>query len=219
MSGEKDIAILMADLTGYTAMTEVHGALSAATIVEKYLELAEKAMFGKSRLLERVGDQLVIVSDSADDIAFTALRLMQHTSEEPNFLSIHAGLHFGPVLEKAGSFFGNSINLTARIAAMAKRNSILCSMEFVKTVKEKNQFYFKEIGKVQLKNIKRPVHLAELLPLGKHDFSQIHIDPVCHMGMEANSVHHYTYKEVKYYFCSKNCMQIFLEGPDQLVQH
>lgn len=116
---ERNIAILMADLTGYTAMTEIHGALSAATMVEKYLELAGKSMIGKSRLLERAGDQLVIVSESADDITYTALRLLEHTAAENNFLHIHAGLHYGPVLEQSGSFYGSSMNLTARIAALA----------------------------------------------------------------------------------------------------
>jgi len=32
---EKDVAILMADLSGYTAMTDVHGGASAARIVHK----------------------------------------------------------------------------------------------------------------------------------------------------------------------------------------
>lgn len=40
---EKDIAILMADLTGYTAMTDVHGGASAAQIVNRYMKIVDAA--------------------------------------------------------------------------------------------------------------------------------------------------------------------------------
>jgi adenylate cyclase len=219
MSVEKNIAILMADLTGYTAMTEVHGALSAATIVEKYLELAHKAMFGKSRLLERVGDQLVIVSESPDDITHTALRLLEHTSAENNFLHIHGGLHFGPVLEQSGSFYGTSMNLTARIAAIAKRNSILCSVDFTKSVTVPHEFSFSNIGEVRMKNIKNPIALAELIPIDKNNSPQKEADPVCHMAVEATTPLRYRYKGVVYHFCSEDCLHAFRDNPEQVLQH
>ena len=56
---EHDMAILMADLSGYTALTEIHGAMSAARLVTKYLELVDVSLHGTARLLERVGDQVV----------------------------------------------------------------------------------------------------------------------------------------------------------------
>ena len=219
MSAEKNIAILMADLTGYTAMTEVHGSLSAATMVEKYLELAAKAMFGNSRLLERVGDQLVIVSESADDVTHTALRLLEHTSAENNFLHIHAGLHYGPVLEQSGSFYGTSMNITARIAALAKRNSILCSIDFTKSVSTPSEFFFNKIGEVKLKNIKSPIALAELLPAAKHILSQKQVDPVCHMVVDAETSRRSAYHGATYYFCSEECLNIFQDNPEQVLQH
>ena len=55
---EKEIAILMADLTGYTAMTDVHGGASAAKMVNKYMEIVDAACTGTSRLMQRVGDRI-----------------------------------------------------------------------------------------------------------------------------------------------------------------
>jgi class 3 adenylate cyclase len=37
---EKNIAILMADLSGYTALTETHGSSAAADIIDKYMGIA-----------------------------------------------------------------------------------------------------------------------------------------------------------------------------------
>ena len=104
MGLEKLIAILMADLSGYTAMTEVHGPAQAISMVDKFIKLTEQSLFGRSRLFERVGDQVVIVSEDADDLARTAVALHQNSDKEPHFLPVHAGLHFGSVLEQYGSF-------------------------------------------------------------------------------------------------------------------
>jgi len=38
---EENIAILIADLSGYTALTETHGAASAADIIDKYIQIVE----------------------------------------------------------------------------------------------------------------------------------------------------------------------------------
>ena len=103
----------MADLSGFTAMTEMHGPQSAIDTVNRYLKLAETSMYGSSRLLERVGDQLVIVSSDSNDLAITALRLMEFAALEDNFLPLHAGLHFGSIIEDAGSFFGSAMNITS----------------------------------------------------------------------------------------------------------
>lgn len=45
---EKSVAILMADLSGYTALTETHGAASAANLTDKYIRIAENCLVGDS---------------------------------------------------------------------------------------------------------------------------------------------------------------------------
>jgi len=44
---EQDIAILIADLSGYTALTETHGASSAADLVDKYVEIVNNSLAGE----------------------------------------------------------------------------------------------------------------------------------------------------------------------------
>ena len=47
------IAIFMADLSGYTALTEVHGAETEATLVGQFMEMVNRSLVGDSRLHER----------------------------------------------------------------------------------------------------------------------------------------------------------------------
>ena len=118
---EKNMAILMADLSGYTALTETHGAVAAADIIERYVAIAEKCLVGDSRIHERTGDELMIVSSSPDYLLATALIIEKNTTNEENFLLVHGGLHYGKVLERGNSYFGTAINITSRIASRASR--------------------------------------------------------------------------------------------------
>lgn len=207
------MAILMADLSGFTAMTEMHGSQSAIDTINRYLELADISMYGSSRLLERVGDQLVIVSPDSNDIAITALRLMEFASLEKNFLPVHAGLHFGPIIEDAGSFFGSAMNITARIAAKATNGSILCSIGFVESIDSNDFFYFRMNGQMKLKNILHPVSLLELLPVRKYQLTHKVIDPVCLMQVDESSAFSYSYAGSENSFCSDECLQLFKKDP------
>src|SRR4051794_39993726 len=138
MAMEENIAILMADLSGYTALTETHGAISAADLIDKYIQIVEDCLVGDSQLKERTGDQVMIVSASPDFLLSTAVTIMKNTSQEKNFLQVHGGLHYGNVLIGNNSYFGSAINLTARIAAKASLGTFWCSGDFISALVDKS---------------------------------------------------------------------------------
>src|SRR5687767_374826 len=105
---EENIAILMADLSGYTALTEAHGSVSAADLIDRYVSIVENSLVGDSVIHERVGDEIWIVSASPDDLLATALKIGKKTSSEENFLQLHGGLHFGKALKRGNSYFGSA---------------------------------------------------------------------------------------------------------------
>ena len=116
---EKDIAILIADLSEYTALTETHGSVAAADLIDKYIRIVQTCLVGDSQLHERTGDEIMIVSSSPDFLVATAIMIANKTSSEENFLQVHGGLHYGKVLKRSNSYFGSALNLTSRIAAKA----------------------------------------------------------------------------------------------------
>ena len=184
----------------------MHGAVAAVCIINKYMEIARSSLVGESFVLERAGDQLVIVLENADDLAKTAIELERKSEHEPHFLGIHAGLHYGAVLEEEGHFFGSTINLAARIAARAKENRILCSRDFINALSQPAGFRFVPHGKVRFKNILESKEIFELVPEVEKEVSKIHVDPVCRMHLEPDETHiHYTEDGEKYFFCSPGC--------------
>src|SRR5687768_8716899 len=81
--------VLMADLSGYTAMTEIHGDTAAMKLAEKYLIICKKSLVGKSIIYEIKGDEILMISNDADDLAMTAIALKRNAENESHFLEIH----------------------------------------------------------------------------------------------------------------------------------
>ena len=65
---EENLAILIADLSGYTALTETHGSSTAADMIDKYIEIVKESLVGDSELHQSVGDEVLVVSASPDHI-------------------------------------------------------------------------------------------------------------------------------------------------------
>jgi len=175
---------MIADLTGYTAMTEVHGGVSASAIVDRYVELVKESLIGDSYLAERIGDQVVICSTDMDYLALTAIRLNDLTREENLFLLIHAGIHYGKIVEKNGHFFGSTINTAARIAATAKGGQVLCSESFMNHLKKKESYQFSELGVFEFKNMVSKIRIFEIVSAISPGSALLR-DPVCHMLITA----------------------------------
>lgn len=202
----------MADLSGYTAMTEMHGAEAAATIISRYLHLVNLSLKGNSEMLERVGDQVVIISDNADDIASSAMALYQGAKLQDHFLPVHAGMHYGEVLVQDGHLYGSPVNLTARITASAREGKMLCSADFINVLSQPVSFNYRFHGLMRFKNIIHSQQIMELVPPCDHSLNPKFIDPVCHLELnEKESLFRLKRKNKVHYFCSQHCMNVFQE--------
>lgn len=209
---EVDVVFVIADLSGYTALTEAHGGSEAAKVVSRYVELAGSALSADARLVERVGDELLIVAKSAAGAVRTALRIREAVEREPLFPGVRVGIHGGPVLERDGSYFGPALNLTARVAAYAHEGQIVCTDHIAGALEGERDIPRQPLATVRFKNVPDLVALHEVggaAGAGTHA-----IDPVCRM-----QVHHDTaparlpYGNTTVYFCSLACAKSFAEHP------
>jgi len=204
----------MADLTGYTAMTEIHGGASAAKIVSKYMQLVEQSLCGRTQIVQRIGDQVVVLSEVPIDIVATGEKLLT-TAHKHHFLSIHIGIHYGPILIADGNLFGSPINVASRIMNLASRGQILCSSAFVNTIPNGSSFKFVSTGKHKLRNVLGHIEIFELSTTQSNPF---HIDPVCHMLVDpAKEDHVVTYQNETFHFCSSHCMTLFTAYPESFL--
>jgi adenylate cyclase len=214
---EENIAILMADLSGYTALTETHGSVSAADLIDKYVAIVENCLVGDSRLHERTGDEVMIISASPDCLLATSLLIMKETSGQENFLQVHGGLHLGKALKRNNSYFGAAINLTSRIAAKAKPGTFLCSEDFANSLSGKSLSGLTSAGKHSFKNVSEEREMFEISNENKNSFF---VDPVCRMLIldTDRAIKHPESENI--FFCSPGCLDIHIKnGPVNSTGH
>jgi adenylate cyclase len=70
----------------------------------------------------------------------------------------HVGLHAGPVLFQEGDYYGQTVNLAARIADYARPGEVLVSQAVVDAAADVPAA-FTEIGPVELKGVNGPTQL------------------------------------------------------------
>ncbi len=163
-------------------------------------------------MLERVGDQVVIISSQPEDIARTAVSLYQNAEAESHFLPVHAGIHFGEVLVQEGHFFGSTINLASRIAARAREGMILCTSDFIQALPQSESFHYIFHDNLRFKNILETKLIYELLPEYTITHEHKKTDPVCHIQLDKHERQFkVSHRNKTHFFCSAHCMGIFKE--------
>jgi hypothetical protein len=83
------------------------------------------------RVVKTIGDEVMAVFPTADKAAQAAAEMQARIHEQPpvggSRLGIRVGFHVGPAIEAEGDVFGDSVNVAARMAALAKREQVILS--------------------------------------------------------------------------------------------
>ena len=208
-----ELALLIADLSGYTAFTETHGALYASEIVLRFQRLAAASLEAGVRIVNSIGDDVFCAGADTLAVVRTAMRLRDEVERQPEFPNIRTGVHCGRIVERERQLFGGPINLTARVAAHAVGGQILCTEPIANAVHGVAEFEVRAIGERRFRNVARSVAVFELARAHTEERTSV-IDPVCRMQVEiARAVAAITHAGTTYHFCSLKCAGDFAKTP------
>lgn len=211
---EVDLALFMADLCGYTALTETHGALTAAETVLRFVHLARSCLETGVVIVDSIGDAVFCAGENTLAVVRTAIRLRAAIEQESEFPRASMAIHRGPLVEHEGRLFGVPINLTARLVAYARGGQILCTEPIAHTMGVLGGVECLPIGARHFKNVIRSVALFELAP-GSPARATTFTDPVCRMQVTSHdAAATIVHQSVTYRFCSAVCARLFTEAPD-----
>jgi YHS domain-containing protein len=109
---------LFADLSGFTALTEAHGDEHAADLVGGFC-LAVRQLLAEHHAEEvkTIGDALMLRAGDPAAAIRLALRIVHEVGAQHGFPLVRVGMHTGPAVERAGDWFGATVNLAARSSA------------------------------------------------------------------------------------------------------
>jgi adenylate cyclase len=155
---ERPPAICFLDITGYTRLTQERGDDAAADLATTLARLVERSSvrYG-GRPIKWLGDGVMFYFRDPGPGIRSALEMVDGLAGA-GLPPAHVGLHSGPVLFQAGDYFGQTVNLTARIADYARPGEVLVS-ETAATTSQEADISFVDIGEVELKGVAGTTHL------------------------------------------------------------
>jgi class 3 adenylate cyclase len=118
------------DLSGFTALTQLltPGELSELLSVFS-ASVSDVVHADGGRVVKFIGDAVMWVSPTPDRLATAAADLVEHPKAREAGVQVRAGLAYGPVLALDGDYFGNAVNLAARLVASAEPEQILMTAD------------------------------------------------------------------------------------------
>jgi class 3 adenylate cyclase/YHS domain-containing protein len=206
------------DIAGYTALTDTHGEIAAADLVDDFAELIRTTAEPLGHLQSLEGDcAFFVFSDPI--VAKDALSaLYSSIADRQNFPVVRAGLHHGSALYRNSRHFGSTVNIAARVAAQATGGQILCTKSVAETLGRAGALdvEIKHQGQVRLRNLPEPMDVYEMVLSGAE--RQYAIDPVCKMQVDKQrAVGDLLFNNKKYWFCSLSCVERFAKRPASYV--
>jgi len=119
-----------ADLSGFTALTQALAPAQLSELLNEFAGTVSDVVHADGgRVVKFIGDEVMWVSATPALLAQVATDLVDHPQAREEGLHVRAGLAFGTVLAINGDYFGNPVNLAARLVAAAAPGQILATSE------------------------------------------------------------------------------------------
>jgi TolB-like protein/class 3 adenylate cyclase len=165
---------MAADIAGYSRLMSSDEEGTMRLLSARRKEMADQIAAHGGRIANTAGDSVLAEFGSAVEAVACAIAIQQtHAAENAKLptnrqVAFRLGIHLGDVMVSDGDLFGDGVNVTARLQALAEPGGIALSGKVHDEVDGKVSVSFVDAGEHELKNIARSVRVwhVELSPLG-----------------------------------------------------
>jgi class 3 adenylate cyclase len=174
-----EATFLFADIAGFTALTEMHGDERAVQLIDDFAAVvqAELPNIG-GEYVKTIGDALMLRVPDAGDAIRLGLWITRNALGGHEAPSVRVGCNFGPAVERSGDYFGSTINVAARVSALARGGELLVTGHTALLAPDLEGILYESRGRQPLRNIVEPVEIFAVLRVDD-DADQLAIAPVC----------------------------------------
>jgi adenylate cyclase len=151
-------AIVFLDITGYTQLTQERGDSAAAELAARLGPLVQRTSVAHGgRPVKYLGDGVMFVFPESGPAVLAALEMVDGVAAA-GLPPAHVGIASGPVIFQEGDYYGQTVNLAARISDFARPGEVLVSGSVVDSA-QLPEGSFVEVGPVELKGVSGPTRV------------------------------------------------------------
>jgi adenylate cyclase len=207
-SASEMAAVAFVDLAGFTAIAEVYGDESAIAMLDIFERMVREALSAYEPPIKWIGDEAMLSFPEPESAIEALGTLLQACRNEPRLPLTRTGLNHGPVIRRGADLFGSTVNIAARIAALASPGQLLATQP-VADAAAAGGILVRDLGKVALRSVadEVPLYEIELAPAPDPAW----IDPVCKMHAPYASYRRADAQGP--WFCSPRCEEAYRKSP------
>jgi len=163
------VAILAADVVGYSKQMEVAEERTAEDLAECQSMIAQTADRLGGRVFNTAGDSAVVEFSSPVNAVRCGVEIQRenHASDftfgRPSRLSLRIGVHLADVIVSGDDLIGDGVNVAARIQEAAEPSSVFASQSIFEQVRRNSPYVFEDLGLHTLKNISEQMRLYKVV--------------------------------------------------------
>lgn len=155
------LAIMFADMVGYTALMQANEATAKTKRVKFRSILEVHVRLHHGQILQSYGDGSLIIFQSAIDAVRCGADLQHAWRVDPG-VDVRIGIHAGDVTMEEGNIYGDGVNIASRVEALGVSGSVLISGKIWDELKNHNGIFTRELGFFEFKNVIHPVQVFAL---------------------------------------------------------
>lgn len=159
---------LFADLVGFTALAELEGDDRALAVALEFQRRTRDVLTKHGgEQVKAIGDGLMLRCARPAAAIQLGLRLVE-IMDEPGLPPVRVGIHSGPALASGGDWYGQTVNVAARLCAVAPPGRVLVSEATRSLAGRMSRVQFTDRELHWLRNVSEPIptHLVRRRDLG-----------------------------------------------------
>jgi len=168
MSDSAELVILFADVSGSTPLYEALGDAKASAVIAECLRcMTDSGRKHHGELVKTIGDEILMVFPHPDNAAAAAREMHSAVAGLPTVagkpMAVHIALHQGSAMRQDGDAFGDAVNVTARLVALAKAGQTVTSASTLKQLSPEWLSLARQIDNTAIRGKTGQVTVYELL--------------------------------------------------------
>jgi adenylate cyclase len=159
-------AILAADVVGYSRLMEANEERTMGALRQHRREFFDPTVTKHNgRIFKVMGDGFLVEFGSVLSAARCAVEIQRGMLErnagvpEDRHIKFRIGINLGDIIVEGDDFYGDGVNMAARLEGLAGPGGIACSAVVRNQVGNKLELEFLDQGEKTVKNIAQPVHV------------------------------------------------------------
>jgi len=199
-------AVAFIDLAGFSATTDVYGDQQAIKMLQRFEEIVYEALGDQHSPVKWIGDEVMLAFNDCETALLVLGALLPACRAEPRLPLTRTGIHHGRVICRGGDYFGSTVNIAARITALATPGQLLATKPVAASAMASG-ICVRDLGDTRIRSVadRMALYAIELAPTVDARW----IDPVCKM--------HAPYKAYQKtsgpWFCSQRCADAYARNP------